>query len=162
VRVTRVSLADRRHRGIAPGCAAGRDGTARALSSTVQPRKVLVADDSKFVHRIYQLALPGVELIHAFDGREAVRLLQQEAGIDLVLLDINMPVMNGLEVLASLRNHPRRPQLAVIVVSTEVKPEDAYRLTAAGADAVLRKAFSGSAIVDLIRSIEPPAGRAHG
>ena len=125
----------------------------RAVSSNMQARKVLVADDSAFVHRIYKLTFPELTLVHAYNGKEAVDRLASERDIDLVLLDINMPVMSGLEVLAELRDHPQRKRMAVVVVSTEVKPEDTGRYTAAGADAVMKKAFGGAALREMVRDL---------
>jgi two-component system chemotaxis response regulator CheY len=84
---------------------------------------VLVVDDSAVMRAmiIKTLRLCGLALndIHeAGNGEEALRMLDQH-WIDLVLLDINMPVMNGEEALSRLRHNPETADLPVIVVSTE-------------------------------------------
>ena len=65
-------------------------------------RKILAVDDSALIHQMYKLFLSrykNCKLVSAMNGLEALDKLGQEEGIDLILLDINMPVMNGLEFL---------------------------------------------------------------
>jgi CheY-like chemotaxis protein len=68
--------------------------------------KVLVVDDSKLLHRMYEMMLKGKTLVFALDGIEAIERLGEHPDVDLVLLDINMPRMSGLECLAHLKAHP--------------------------------------------------------
>jgi chemotaxis family two-component system sensor histidine kinase/response regulator PixL len=124
----------------------------------LQPAKVLVVDDSDLMHRMYDVMLRGVALLHARDGREALEQLEHHADVDLVLLDINMPRMNGFELLSELGARGRLPALPVIVVTTEGRDEDASRGLAAGAAAYLTKPFRGEEVRAAIgRLPEPPA-----
>lgn len=107
----------------------------------MQPSKVLVVDDSDLMHKMYAVFLRGVSLVHARDGQEALEALDREPAVDLVLLDINMPRMNGFELLAELRTRGHLPRLPVIVVTTEGKDQDAARGLAEGAAAYLTKPF---------------------
>src|SRR5205085_1126516 len=100
--------------GASPVCAKIEDSS---RGSAVQPRKVLVVDDSKLMHKMYEVMLRQYPLVYALDGRQALDRLREHADVDLVLLDINMPNMNGLEFLAQLRSDGAWPALPVIIIS---------------------------------------------
>src|SRR5256885_6609035 len=72
----------------------------------MKTKKVLVVDDSKLLHRMFEMMLRGFPLVHAFDGREALDRLAEHKDVELILLDINMPRMNGLEFLTAVKAHP--------------------------------------------------------
>jgi two-component system chemotaxis response regulator CheY len=116
----------------------------------VQPRKVLVVDDSKLMHKMYEVMLRQYPLVYALDGREALERLQQHPDVDLVLLDINMPKMNGLEFLAQLRADGAWADLQIIIISTEGRDEDTVRGLQAGATAYIKKPFHTEEILDVI------------
>ena len=120
----------------------------------MQPRKVLVVDDSKLMHKMYEVMLRQYALVYASDGRQALDRLQDHADIDLVLLDINMPNMNGLEFLAELRSDAARADLQVIIISTEGREEDTARGIEAGATAYIKKPFHSEEILEVISRLE--------
>jgi CheY-like chemotaxis protein len=120
----------------------------------LQPRKILVADDSKLMHKMYEVMLRQYPLVYAADGRQALDRLREHPDIDLVLLDINMPTMNGLEFLAELRADPSRDDLAVVIISTEGREEDTARGMEAGANAYIKKPFRNEEILDVISRLE--------
>jgi len=120
----------------------------------LQPRKVLVVDDSKLMHKMYEVMLRQYPLVYASDGRQALDRLRDHADIDLVLLDINMPNMNGLEFLAEMRSDPSRSDLPVIIISTEGREEDTARGLEAGATAYIKKPFHSEEILDVISRLE--------
>jgi two-component system chemotaxis response regulator CheY len=101
----------------------------------VQPRKVLVVDDSKLMHKMYEVMLRQYALVYALDGRQALDRLRENGDIDLVLLDINMPNMNGLEFLAEMKSSGLDSNPPVIIISTEGREEDTARGLEAGAAA---------------------------
>lgn len=119
----------------------------------MKPKKVLVVDDSKLLHRIYDLLLRGCVVVHAADGVEGLERLSQNPEVDLVLLDLNMPRMNGLEFLAQVRSDPAKARLAVIIITTEGKETDAQRGIKAGATAYLSKPFRNEELVALIEGL---------
>lgn len=123
----------------------------------MQPRKVLVVDDSKLMHKMYEVMLRQYPLVYASDGRQALDRLREHADIDLVLLDINMPNMNGLEFLAEVRSNGQHPGLAIIIISTEGREEDTARGLQAGATAYIKKPFHSEEILDVISRLEKPA-----
>ena len=120
----------------------------------MQPRKVLVVDDSKLMHKMYEVMLRQYPLVYAMDGRQALDRLSEHPDIDLVLLDVNMPNMNGLEFLAELRAVPAWADLPVIIISTVGRDEDAARGIEAGATAYIKKPFHTEEILDLIGRLE--------
>ncbi|MFL6294189.1 MAG: response regulator [Thermoanaerobaculia bacterium] len=120
----------------------------------MQPRKVLVVDDSKLMHKMYEVMLRQYPLVYASDGRQALDRLRDHADIDLVLLDINMPNMNGLEFLAEMRSDAARADLPVIIISTEGREEDTARGLEAGATAYIKKPFHSEEILEVISRLE--------
>ena len=119
----------------------------------MQPRKVLVVDDSKLMHKMYEVMLRQYPLVYALDGRQALDRLQAHDDIDLVLLDINMPNMNGLEFLAQLRAEGAWSNLPVIIISTEGREEDTARGIEAGANAYIKKPFHSEEILEVIQRL---------
>jgi two-component system chemotaxis response regulator CheY len=120
----------------------------------VQPRKILVADDSKLMHKMYEVMLRQYPLVFAADGRQALDRLHEHPDIDLVLLDVNMPNMNGLEFLAQIRSDDARADLPVIIISTEGREEDTVRGMEAGATAYIKKPFHTEEILAVIARLE--------
>jgi CheY-like chemotaxis protein len=120
------------------------------LETIVQPKKVLVVDDSKLMHKMYEVMLRQYPLVYALDGREALARLEEHQDVDLVLLDINMPNMNGLEFLGELRADRGKSGIAVVVISTEGREEDTARGLEAGAAAYIKKPFHREEILDVI------------
>ena len=114
---------------------------------------VLVVDDSAVMRQmvVRTLKLSGLPLgsIHeAGNGEEGLFVLQEQ-WIDLLLLDINMPVMNGEEMLRRIRATPETEELAVIVVSTEGSETRLAALHELGA-AIVRKPFAPETLRDTI------------
>jgi len=116
----------------------------------VQPRKVLVVDDSKLMHKMYEVMLRQYALVYALDGRQALERLREHRDIDLVLLDVNMPNMNGLEFLAEMKSGGAGVNPPVIIISTEGREEDTARGIEAGAAAYIKKPFHTEEILDVI------------
>lgn len=119
----------------------------------MQPKKVLVIDDSSLIHKMFRLILPHCTLICASDGHEALQKLAGDPDVDLIFLDINMPRMNGLEFLAQVKADAAVASIPVIIVSTEGKEEDTIRGLRAGAAAYVKKPFQNETIQDLIRRV---------
>ena len=123
-------------------------------------RKILAVDDSALIHQMYKLFLSrykNCKLISAMNGLEALDKLGQEEGIDLILLDINMPVMNGLEFLQRVQKEPAYQAIPVIIISTEGKEEDTIRGLKMGAKGYVKKPFQASELHGLIEKITAAA-----
>ena len=122
----------------------------------MQPRKILIVDDSKLMHKMYEVMLRQYPLVYASDGRQALERLAAHPDIELVLLDINMPNMNGLEFLDELRAQGSLDRLAVVIISTVGREEDTARGLEAGARAYVKKPFHSEEILDVISRLELP------
>jgi two-component system, chemotaxis family, chemotaxis protein CheY len=110
------------------------------------PNSFLVVDDSKLHHQMYKLVFTrgplGGSIVHsATNGREGYSLLAAHPELTMVFLDLNMPEMNGLELLARRRADNLHPHIPIVLVTTESTPEDEARGRAAGAWDYLRKPF---------------------
>ena len=121
-------------------------------------KKVLVVEDSDLLHRMYDLILmryktQGTTVLHAFNGQMALELLAGAPDVGLILLDINMPVMSGLEFLLRCREQKILQDIPVIIVSTEGKEQDTVRGLEAGARAYLTKPFQPNDLHALIARV---------
>ena len=116
----------------------------------MQPRKVLVVDDSKLMHKMFEVMLRQYSLVYASDGRQALDRLREHPDIDLVLLDVNMPNMNGLEFLAQLKAGGGGDGMSIVIISTEGRDEDTARGLEAGASAYIKKPFHSEEILAVI------------
>ncbi len=116
----------------------------------MKPKKILVVDDSKLMHKMLNVMLQGHELVHANDGLEALQKLGTDPGIDLILLDINMPRMSGLELLGKIQEDPLLSEIPVVIVSTEGTEEDTLRGLERGAAAYISKPFDNRVLLEVI------------
>jgi two-component system chemotaxis response regulator CheY len=122
---------------------------------------VLIVDDSAAIRKILQRVLRqtgmSIRTIHeAGDGLEALDLLNSQS-IDLVLTDINMPKMDGLQLLGAVRAAPKWQAIPVVMITTEggeAKVGEAVRLGAAG---YVRKPFTADQIKEKLAGILEPA-----
>jgi class 3 adenylate cyclase/CheY-like chemotaxis protein len=106
--------------------------------------KVLLVDDSRLLRMGLRRSLEEIgltDIVEAGDGREAIETLVREH-FDLMLLDMEMPEMNGMEVLAVLRDTPHHPWPPVIVISGGTAIDDAVRCIELGAEDYLSKPFN--------------------
>jgi two-component system chemotaxis response regulator CheY len=120
------------------------------------PNSFLVIDDSKLHHQMYKLAfsrgaLAGSVVYHATNGREGYALLAAHPELALVLLDLNMPEMNGLELLERRRADHLHAHIPIVLVTTEGTTEDEARGRAAGAWDYLRKPFQPADVEHLVQ-----------
>lgn len=115
-----------------------------SVSSDFEKAKVLLVDDSRLIRMGLRRSLVEIglsDITEAGDGREAIETLVREP-FDLMLLDMEMPEMNGMEVLAVLRDTPHHPWPPVIVISGGTSLEDAVRCIELGAEDYLSKPFN--------------------
>jgi two-component system chemotaxis response regulator CheY len=116
----------------------------------------LVIDDSKLHHQMYRViftrgSLTGSTVYYATNGREGYGLLAAHPELTLVLLDLNMPEMNGLEVLERRRAEQLHLHVPIVLVTTEGTAEDEARGRAAGAWDYLRKPFQPADVERLVQ-----------
>jgi len=107
--------------------------------------KVLVVDDSKAVRMILAKVLGelGFEVREAANGREALEVIEREKNsVSLVLLDWNMPELNGFDLLRQLRQRPDLSSLVIVMVTTETELDHIRAALAAGANEYVMKPFT--------------------
>ncbi|MTV48890.1 response regulator [Heliobacillus mobilis] len=119
---------------------------------------VLSVDDSAIIRKIIRGAVEVLEgtLLEASDGVEALDIMDKHDGIDLILLDWNMPGMNGWELLNRIKSHPVYKYIPVMMVTTEGERENIVRAIRAGAVHYLVKPFT---MEDLQKKILECLGR---
>jgi two-component system chemotaxis response regulator CheY len=115
---------------------------------------VLVVEDSRLIHKMYEVMLRPCLLIAAHDGREGLARLAENPDVDVIILDINMPHMTGLEFLGQVKTNAALASIPVIIVSTEGKEEDVARGLQAGAVAYLKKPFQREDLLKIIGRLE--------
>jgi two-component system phosphate regulon response regulator PhoB len=106
-------------------------------------RRVLVADDDDGLRRLIwtTLGTEHFELLQAVDGEEALEIARQQHP-ELVLLDVNMPKLDGFEVCRQLKNEPDTSSIKVVILSARGADTDRARGREAGADDYFIKPFS--------------------
>lgn len=120
-------------------------------AATTRNRILLVDDDRAFRHAIATLlADAGYMVLQASDGPEALALLTREP-FDLMLLDIGLPGMSGLDVLTGVRAMPILPR--VVIVTADDTPETLIKAVGGQADRYVTKPFAPSAIVEIVEDV---------
>ncbi len=94
-------------------------------------------------------------VINALNGRDGLDQLEKHPDANLILLDINMPLMNGLEFIKKVREIGKYDHVPIIIVSTEGKEEDTMRGLALGARGYVKKPFQPSDLHTLIAKLCP-------
>ena len=103
------------------------------------------------------LETAGYSVVTAEDGRAALDVLHRDAEVALVLTDIEMPNLTGLELLAAIRAAPERPALPVVVVTSRGDAEDRRLGAQAGADAyVVKSEFAQEGLLKIVRRLIDP------
>lgn len=112
-------------------------------------------DDIRLIHMALERAGVPLRILTVEDGTEALAALEAagEALPDLILLDLNLPIMSGTEFLARLRAHPAFSALPVCVFTTADDPVTIRRAYAAGANAVVTKADSLAGMSEVLGTI---------
>ena len=118
--------------------------------------KALVVDDSRAVRMILARSLRelGYEIGEAGDGKEALAALEKEPGrYTLVLVDWNMPEMNGLDFVKNFRAIPRFRAVPLMMVTTETEVDQMIKALEAGANEYVMKPFTDEILSDKLRMI---------
>ena len=111
---------------------------------------------------MYRLVLnryQGCKIFDAMNGLEALDILSRESQFDLILLDINMPVMNGIQFMEKLKKENLYRSIPIIVISTEGREEDTLRALKLGAWGYVVKPFKPHMLYELIKKViakKPP------
>jgi two-component system, chemotaxis family, chemotaxis protein CheY len=118
--------------------------------------RALVVDDSQAMRRSIMYALQrvtGMVCIEAQDGVEGLKKLTTQGRFDLVLTDINMPLMDGLKLIHHIRQTEAHRSVPIVVVTTEGAAADRERAMALGATAYLVKPVQARVVLDTVKEL---------
>lgn len=121
------------------------------------PANILIVDDSTAIRKILQRVLRQAEVplgqIHeAGDGVQALEIMKAN-GVDLVLSDINMPNMDGLQLLAQIKANPQWQSVQVVMVTTEGNQARVMEAVGLGAVGYVRKPFTADQIKEKLLAL---------
>ncbi|MDK9717196.1 MAG: response regulator [Trichlorobacter sp.] len=114
---------------------------------------ILIVDDSAAMRSLLVSTLEtlgNLAIVQAPNGFEALRMLPREQ-VDLILTDINMPDINGLELLSFIRNNPIYKDVPVVVISTEGSRKDIEKGLSLGANEYLVKPFQPEQLLEIVK-----------
>jgi two-component system chemotaxis response regulator CheY len=118
-------------------------------------RRILIVEDSPTMRQLLVFALGrvrDVEIVEAQDGMDALRKLTGDS-FDLALVDINMPVMDGLKLIRLMRSEEALKAIPIVVITTEGGQEDRDRALRLGADEYLTKPIQTNRVVAVAKAL---------
>jgi len=121
----------------------------------MQEYSFLVVEDSPTMRQLITFALkriPGSKIIEANDGIDALKKLSTQK-FDVILTDINMPIMDGLKLVSMVRNDPVHKAIPIIIITTEGADEDRKRGLALGANAYIAKPIQTADLLNVVNQI---------
>ncbi|HXK23322.1 MAG TPA: response regulator [Myxococcota bacterium] len=117
--------------------------------------RVLIVEDSPTMRQLLVFALRrlrDVEIVEAQDGMDGLRKISSDH-YDIALIDINMPVMDGLKLIRLIRDEESLKQIPIIVVTTEGADEDRERALALGANEYLTKPIQANRVLTVVKDL---------
>lgn len=119
-------------------------------------KKILIIDDLPELHLIYKMMLIRYqcEIISALNGQDGLDRLAKHPDIDLILLDINMPLMTGLEFIRAVKGQEQYSLIPIILVSTPGMESDAGKGLRLGAQGCIKKPFAPRELHSLLDKLD--------
>ncbi|MFZ2650187.1 MAG: response regulator [Burkholderiaceae bacterium] len=116
---------------------------------------ILVVDDSQTMRQQVSMALKqaGFSTVEAADGREGVAAIDSNRSISMVVCDVNMPNMNGLEMVEAVKSKPQNKQLPILMLTTEGQMSMIKRAKEAGAVGWIVKPFDANQLVQTAKKL---------
>ena len=117
--------------------------------------RILIVEDSPTMRQLLVFALKrikGAELVEAQDGMDGLRKVTSDH-FDLALVDINMPVMDGLKLISLIRGEESLKGMPIVVITTEGAKEDRERALSLGADEYLTKPIQANRVLSVAKSM---------
>ena len=121
----------------------------------MERQRILIVEDSPTMRQLLVFALrrlSGVDLVEAQDGMDGLRKLSSDH-FDLALIDINMPVMDGLKLIGLMRGEETLKDVPVVVITTEGAEQDRERALRLGANEYLTKPIQANRVLAVVRSL---------
>ena len=118
--------------------------------------RILLVDDELELGKLVKMRLEanGYEVVMAFNGQEALDKAHAEH-VDVIILDLMLPKVNGYEVCTMLKQDPRYPNIPVIIFTAMAQGKDEALAKECGADAYLRKPFQSKQLLETIQTLLP-------
>jgi two-component system chemotaxis response regulator CheY len=112
--------------------------------------KAIIVDDSRATRAIVKRALTGFgfEIVEAGDGKAALEELEKSGAFDLAVVDWNMPVMNGYDLICELRKRPEMASMQILMLTTETEVSQVEKARDAGANEYLTKPFTNDLLTE--------------
>jgi two-component system, chemotaxis family, chemotaxis protein CheY len=122
---------------------------------TVMSKKIIVVDDSLTVRQQLgaELAAAGYEVIEAADGVEGAEKIEATPDVALVITDVNMPLMNGIDMLSLVKKDGRHQDLIVLMLTTESQPGPMAKAKQAGAKGWIVKPVQPDMLLAAVRRL---------
>jgi len=118
----------------------------RIVNSAVKDtgKKVLAVDDSQTMLLFYRTAASdlGLDLTTTTNGKEALECLKQDKTFDLIITDMNMPIMDGIEFTRTIKEDPALKEIPIIMATTESEKSQARLAQNAGVSSFIKKPFT--------------------
>jgi two-component system chemotaxis response regulator CheY len=121
----------------------------------MQRHRILIVEDSPTMRQLLTFAIKriqGVEIVEARDGMDGLRKVTSDH-FDLALVDINMPVMDGLKLIHLIRDEESLKAMPIVVITTEGADEDRERAMALGADEYLTKPVQAGRVLSVVKGL---------
>jgi two-component system chemotaxis response regulator CheY len=121
----------------------------------MQRHRILIVEDSPTMRQLLAFALkriPGAEIVEARDGMDGLRKVTSDH-FDLALVDINMPVMDGLKLIHLIREEESLKAMPIVVITTEGADEDRARALSLGADEYLTKPVQAPRVLAVAKAL---------
>ena len=117
--------------------------------------KFLIIEDSPTMRQLIRFALnriPQAEVIEASDGVDGLKKLSTHE-VDLILTDINMPIMDGLKLVSLVRGNDSYRDIPIVIITTEGAQEDRERAMALGANAYITKPIQSTSLLTTVKEL---------
>ena len=117
--------------------------------------RILIVEDSPTMRQLLVFALKrlkGADIVEAQDGMDGLRKVTSDH-YDIALVDINMPVMDGLKLISLIRGEEALKSMPIVVITTEGASEDRERAMALGADEYLTKPIQANRVLTVVKSL---------
>ena len=115
----------------------------------------LIIEESPTMRQLIRFALnriPGSQVVEASDGVDGLKKLSSNK-VDLILCDINMPIMDGLKLVNLVRSNETYKEIPIVIITTEGAQEDRERAMALGANAYITKPIQSTALLNTVKEL---------
>ncbi len=127
----------------------------RSMELSMDRRRILIVEDSPTMRQLLVFALrrlKDVDIVEAQDGMDGLRKVSSDH-FDLALIDINMPVMDGLKLISLIRGEDSLRDIPIVVITTEGAKEDRERALSLGANEYLTKPIQANHVLTVVKGL---------